>query len=211
MGKKSRERRGSMLSKQGTLFEFSATGYLYYGALCTYIEDQNKILVIGIRVKRGKTVEDVFVDDASSFIDLTDNYGFNDYKLYTHEDNFDDLDALITMAESVFSLSLLNCRNILLVDQEPDVTISRQYQQQFGIPLIRYKTLAIGAPSKSYSSAEPKEYQGLMPLHLRRGNFATYTDDKPLFGKYTGTFWRPATAVGEVKNGVVIKDYEVQP
>ncbi|MCA0455678.1 MAG: hypothetical protein LCI00_17005 [Chloroflexi bacterium] len=45
----------------------------------------------------------------------------------------------------------------------------------------------------------------------RRGNFATYTDDKPLFGKYTGTFWRPATAVGEVKNGVVIKDYEVQP
>ena len=46
---------------------------------------------------------------------------------------------------------------------------------------------------------EPKEYQGLMPLHLRRGHPATYTEAAPLFGKYVGTFFRPATVVGEKK------------
>lgn len=44
--------------------------------------------------------------------------------------------------------------------------------------------------------------------HLVRGSFATYHSDAPLFGKYTGTFWRP----GHEKPGTsgrVIKRYNV--
>lgn len=114
------------------------------------------------------------------------------------------------MAISLKAISLMNCRNIELVDHQPDPIISRQYQQHFGQPLTTYKTLRIKPIGKRYeSNTESKEYQGLMPLHLRRGNFAHYTEDAPLFGKYTGTFWRPATAVGESKNGIVVKDYEI--
>ena len=49
-----------------------------------------------------------------------------------------------------------------------------------------------------------------MPLHLRRGSFARYTEDAPLFGKYVGTFWRPHTTVGDRKQGEVVKDYQVE-
>lgn len=111
-----------------------------------------------------------------------------------------------------FALELMNCKNIVLTSEPEDKRISQMYERQFGIPMTQYKTLTVkplGASQKNTS--EPKDYQGLMPLHLRRGNFAHYTDDKPLFGKYTGMFWRPATAVGERKNGVIIKDYEAHP
>lgn len=46
-------------------------------------------------------------------------------------------------------------------------------------------------------------------LHICRGHFAHYGDDKPLFGKYTGTFWRPMHARGKVEQGVVVKDYKI--
>lgn len=47
--------------------------------------------------------------------------------------------------------------------------------------------------------------------HVRRGNFAVYTAEKPLFGKYTGIIWRPATIVngsGDVDE-TRITDYKV--
>lgn len=111
---------------------------------------------------------------------------------------------------ALWVLAFINTRNIQLVDHEPSPELSRAFQEEYGEPLVKYKTLAVHNIQKRHEPAgEQKEYQGLMPLHIRRGNFATYTDDAPLFGKYVGTFWRPATAVGEEKRGVVVKDYKV--
>jgi len=111
----------------------------------------------------------------------------------------------------LLAIQLMNCRNVKLIDNEPDAEKSRIYERHFGQPLTKYKTLAIKPIGKRYESDEEQPYQGIMPLHIRRGHFATYTEDAPLFGKYTGTFWRPATVVGEQDNGVVVKDYEVKP
>lgn len=108
------------------------------------------------------------------------------------------------------TIAFMNCHNIELIDHEPDPDTSREYERHFGSPLTKYKTLAIKQTGKRYESGDPQPYQDLIPLHLRRGHFAHYTDDAPLFGKYTGTFWRPATVVGNEKNGVVVKDYKVE-
>jgi hypothetical protein len=110
----------------------------------------------------------------------------------------------------LYGLTLLNCQNVELIDNEPPPDIQRQYQEHFGVPLTKYKTLALRPMGKQSRSDKPQERFDVMPLHLRRGNFATYTEDAPLLGKYTGTFWRPATAVGNKKNGIVVKDYEVK-
>lgn len=111
---------------------------------------------------------------------------------------------------ALWVLSVCHCKNVALVDALPDTQASQLHEKHFGIPLTKYKTLRI-KPMGKRSNSDPKEYQDLMPLHLRRGNFATYTEDAPLFGKFTGTFWRPATVVGSEKNGAVVKDYEVAP
>lgn len=118
--------------------------------------------------------------------------------------------ALNALYLVIHALQLLNCRNVELVDYEPDHNVDQSYERHFGKPMTKYKTLRIKSIGKRYESdTQQKAYQGLMPLHLRRGHFAHYSDDAPLFGKYTGTFWRPATVVGEEKRGVVVKDYKV--
>lgn len=111
---------------------------------------------------------------------------------------------------ALWTFAFLNCRNVGLIEHKPDTETSKAYQRNFGKPLTYYKTLRVKPIGKdSNKETQAKEYQALMPFHFRRGNFATYTDDAPLFGKFTGTFWRPATVVGEEKRGVVVKDYEV--
>lgn len=38
---------------------------------------------------------------------------------------------------------------------------------------------------------------------------AYYHKDRPLFGSYVGTFWRPAHVRGNAENGINVNDYEV--
>ena len=50
---------------------------------------------------------------------------------------------------------------------------------------------------------------GRTRLHMVRGHFATYTGAAPLFGKYTGTFWRPWRLAGNPEAGVIETDYRL--
>lgn len=108
-------------------------------------------------------------------------------------------------------IQFLNCRNIVLIDHMPDPADSACYSAARGFPLTKYKTLAIRSLGERSTNGNGQHQFDVMPLHIRRGNFAHYSDDAPLFGKYTGTFWRPATVVGNEKNGIVAKDYKVNP
>lgn len=132
--------------------------------------------------------------------------------LNAEEKNITKGTIIATFMIAEFALGLINCRNIELIEHEPDEKLSAIHNKRYRFPLTKFKTIGIKSFGREYENeSQPKEYQGLMPLHLRRGNFATYTDDAPLFGKYTGTFWRPATVVGEEKRGIVVKDYKVIP
>lgn len=112
---------------------------------------------------------------------------------------------------ALMTFALMHCKNIALNEVKPKDKQSHIFNKQYGKPLVSYWTLMIQSTLKANKDNVAAPYQGLMPLHLRRGHFATYTDDKPLFGKYVGTFWKEATMVGELSNGVVIKDYKVKP
>jgi hypothetical protein len=46
-------------------------------------------------------------------------------------------------------------------------------------------------------------------FHFCRSHFKTYTEEKPLFGKYVGDFWWDAHARGSIKKGLVTKDYKI--
>lgn len=115
---------------------------------------------------------------------------------------------------SLYALALMSCKNIALVDDaEQPETVQQAYQKEYGVPITKYKRLAIKSSRKVTNKETVTNIVplGSVPLHERRGSFATYTEDAPLFGKRVGTFWRPATVVGDKKNGVVVKDYKVKP
>jgi hypothetical protein len=46
-------------------------------------------------------------------------------------------------------------------------------------------------------------------LHMVRGHYSTYSEDAPLFGRVTGTFWVPAHVRGTATEGVVSSEYRV--
>lgn len=71
---------------------------------------------------------------------------------------------------------------------------------------LDFRTLKISREiTRSAKPREPGEYREL-PLHLVMGHFKCY-DEKPLFGRITGTFFWHAHTRGDKANGQIVKDY----
>lgn len=114
---------------------------------------------------------------------------------------------------SLFSkaLRLLSCKNIVTADASDEYNQPEKWRRRMKQPKLQYKVLKVYAPGKKIEDAVPlvsrNGNETIMPHHYCRGHFATYTEEKPLFGKYSGKFWIPAHVRGSVKNGAVVKDY----
>lgn len=110
----------------------------------------------------------------------------------------------------LLAFTFLNCSNVKLEDVTADLEPPPKIKRRLRIPDVKRYTLNInGHFSKPRRElGEPGEID-VMPFHLCRGHFATYTDAAPLFGKYTGRFWIPPHTKGKKENGVIEKDYAI--
>ena len=78
-------------------------------------------------------------------------------------------------------------------------------------PLLSYHVLTVNGLSSSPASraTTSSASSGISNrLHLCRGHFKRYTEDKPLFGRYTGLYWWQPHIRGADRSGAVIKDYD---
>jgi hypothetical protein len=105
-------------------------------------------------------------------------------------------------------LILLSCKNISTIDNNAPEKLNKKRKKSFKCPLFTYKTLVIKPTGKSQRA---EEVQGLWEnrLHLCRGHFKTFTEEKPLFGRVTGRFWWQPSARGNKNKGIVMKDYKI--
>ena len=146
----------------------------------------------------------IILDDDGRF--LTDRYGFPSV--------LEGLELIpnyhIYMLASYFAISLMHCRNVELRDR-PVSRQQRRMAERTGKPVITYKELVIDAFRKQvrYESEQSGDNQIKRALHICRGHFATYGDHNPLFGRLTGTFWRPMHVRGSKEAGEVRKTYKV--
>lgn len=128
-------------------------------------------------------------------------------------------DALVSpvdaalFARAVRTLALLNCRNVATREES---RTPAEYRATWAASkreaTARYKILSISdtlehRPIQETTQGEHRD----LPLHMVRGHFVRYTQDRPLFGKYTGQFWRSAHLRGDGDNGAVVKDYNYRP
>lgn len=109
------------------------------------------------------------------------------------------------------AVSFMHCKNVARIVQTPPVRAATRHARKYGRPLTKYYTLEI-QPMKAILEREGKASEvGLKrALHICRGHFAVYSSDKPLFGKYAGTFWKPQHVRGSKEQGEVVKDYSVK-
>ncbi len=111
---------------------------------------------------------------------------------------------------ALLALSFMHCKNVARVEVQPPPKLSRAHARRHGAPLVKYYTLQIDPMREVLRREGDSERVGLKKaLHICRGHFAHY-DDKPLFGKYQGTFWRPSHVRGSGQHGIVVKDYAVK-
>lgn len=114
------------------------------------------------------------------------------------------------LAPVLLALCFLNCKNVALREEQIPPRVQRKHEKRYGYPLVTYKTLHIEPMKQVLRSEGGSDEVGVAKaMHICRGHFATYSPDRPLFGKYSGTFWKAQHVRGSKTHGEVVKDYEV--
>jgi hypothetical protein len=106
------------------------------------------------------------------------------------------------------SLLLLDCKNIATEKVHPPEKLNRKRRMLKKQPLFTYHTLVIKPTGKRQESIPKHLWENR--IHLCRGHFKTYTKEKPLFGHITGRYWWQPSVRGRNREGIVMKDYQVQ-
>lgn len=113
---------------------------------------------------------------------------------------------------ALLAVSFMHCKNVKMVEHNPPPKASRKAQRKSGVPLTKYYTLQIDPMKQALRSEGNIESLGLQrALHICRGHFVTYTEEKPMFGKTAGTFWKEPHVRGNKRRGEVVKDYSIKP
>jgi hypothetical protein len=110
----------------------------------------------------------------------------------------------------MFAISLLHCKNIAQIEKggkRPEIKNRRHRNKG----TVHYVLDVV--PARNVRRTEYDQPAKGVPqrLHFRRGHFKEYTAERPLFGKYTGTFWWEAHVAGSAEIGEVKKDYRILP
>ncbi len=109
------------------------------------------------------------------------------------------------------ALNFLHCKNVKTVPVEYDDNWIKERSRRNKPRFERYYIIQTESMQKILNEKGNAQKTGIkQAMHLCRGHFKTYTAEKPLLGKTTGTFWWDAHIRGDSKVGLVDKDYEVK-
>lgn len=130
------------------------------------------------------------------------------------EESEDSLEGMRSAMQVVIcAIAFANCKNVEQVEEESPYPSrqARRAAERRGEPKPpRFYTLRINPNAMRKQSEGSGVVSGReLSLHIVRGHFATYTEERKLFGKHAGTFWVPAHVRGSQDVGVVGKDYEI--
>jgi hypothetical protein len=112
---------------------------------------------------------------------------------------------------ALLAISFMHCKNVTVQECAPPEKLSLSHQKKYGQPLIHYHVLDIQPLRKlldRYRSGSVADLRHA--LHICRGHFKTFTEDAPLLGRHTGTYWWAPQVRGAKEVGVVAKDYRVK-
>jgi hypothetical protein len=119
--------------------------------------------------------------------------------------------AFVNMMQPAFlTTSFMHCRNSWVNKVTPPPKLAKASRRRHGVPLVSFRTINI-EPMRRVLRSEGRAHEtGIKKaLHICRGHFRTYTAEKPLFGKVSGTIFVPMHARGSAQEGIVVQSYKV--
>lgn len=107
------------------------------------------------------------------------------------------------------TLALLNCKNVSLEENTVSPKLIKKHAKHGRQVTEKFYTLKIKPMGRRSDSDPQGGTSGKQSQHIMRGHFKTFTEDAPLFGKLTGTYWWESAVRGNPDVGKINKDYEV--
>lgn len=146
----------------------------------------------------------VFTDkDGKPVFYLPGGIGFNNKTRYETEYLQKHLRTVYQIV--CFAFTFAHCKNVTTIDSTASLKPPDKIERRLKLPAFRRYTLKINGRQ---TASPDGDGTGTSPAyHLCRGHFATYTPERPLFGRLVGKFWIPAHTKGNKSRGEVVKDY----
>lgn len=110
----------------------------------------------------------------------------------------------------MLAMSFANCKNVVRQEAGKECEPDRPWANKHQIPKIRFHTLQINPMREVLLTEGQSDKHGILKaFHMCRGHFKTYDAEHPRFGRDVGTFWCPSHMRGNTKQGIVLKNYQV--
>ncbi len=128
----------------------------------------------------------------------------------------DAADVVLNMSAPMsLALTFMHCKGVTLVDNTPPAGLQKKHLRKHRgqvHPLVTYKTILIQPATRVLSVEGSIEQQGMAKaLHICRGHFKHFSEDRPLFGRLSGTYWWPSHIRGLASTGIAVRDYRISP
>lgn len=105
------------------------------------------------------------------------------------------------------AIAWMNCNNLSLERTSPGRQLVKRRRKRGQPTGLDYCRIVIGDRYKR--QWEKASGVSATRFHAVRGHLATYTAEKPMFGKYVGTFWKPSHVRGNADLGRINHEYHV--
>lgn len=111
-------------------------------------------------------------------------------------------------APAWLSVAWMNCKNLTLRQEQPSDQVARKRRKRRAFMGLDYHRITVEDTHKK--RWEKSTGISASRFHTVRGHLATYSHEKPMFGKYVGTFWKPSHTRGNADLGRINHEYHVQ-
>lgn len=113
---------------------------------------------------------------------------------------------LVALFMALRAVGIINCKNVKTTQAHLPKSEKKKLRKN-DLPIRSYWTLQLEV---SPSGGSGRNGTGSRKrIHLCRGHFKVYTEDKPLLGRHVGAYWWQPHVRGNNKKGKVVKDYQL--
>lgn len=105
---------------------------------------------------------------------------------------------------------LLNAKNILFEQIDAPDKLNKKRHKNGNLPICSYKILKVDLKIFQKNKNNKHETVGSNRVHLCRGHFKLFTEEKPMFGRHVGLYWWEPHVRGRNRKGMITKDYEIK-
>lgn len=200
---------------EGVMAKFAGDLYEWSYEMIAFLENQNTGEIDNLGAgyvlldTNGQALEFTTEAGETGYCRFTWGIKYRDPKTGAPPSRDRDILPQTILDAALYTVGMLHCRNIGTTIVDPRRAEAKKMLKHYGVPMTRYHILKVtgkGSGAGAEIGAPTGQHR---PLHWCRGHFKHYTEEAPLMGKFSGTYYFGAHVRGRASAGAVVKDYEV--